>query len=110
MVRWPKMKESTFNLIIGALPLLIYPPVFIAGIMSLAGQHTWNEPIFLMLAAYGFLLTSLAYPLVYLICIFKTLRQKNKDDAIRWSLTPLIYLLAVIALMFLWVFTGKVYR
>jgi hypothetical protein len=104
------MKESTFNLILGALPLLIYPIIFMAGIMGLGGHRTGNEPLLLMLAAYSFLLTSLAYPLVYFICLFGTERQKNKDDAKRWSLAPLKYLLVVIVLMFLWIFIEKAYK
>lgn len=104
------MKSPVFNLILGALPLLIYPMIFMASIMSLAAIRAGDEISLLMLASNGFLLTSLAYPLVYFISLFGTIIQKNKDNAKRWSLIPLKYLLIVIVLMLLWMLTEETYN
>lgn len=87
---------SLILLVMGALPLLIYPFIFLAGIMSLAGDTSNAGPWPVLLIAFVALLSSLAYPIVYLPCAFRAIRRlTKKEPAVRLSAVPLIYLAAV---------------
>ena len=100
------MKRIAIALILGALPLLLYPIAFLTVLMSLLGQRSGAEPILLVVLVYAFLLGSLAYPVVYIFCLLKTRskRAKNENEAaLRFSVFPLGYLLALGVLLAVWV-------
>jgi hypothetical protein len=91
-------------LVLGGIPLFLYPAVLFANLMSLAGHRSGNEPALLMVVVYSFLLGSLAYPVVYIVCVIKALAQAGKDGkaALWFAAGPLGYLLLLVGLMFLW--------
>jgi hypothetical protein len=101
-----KMKFVThFMLLLGALPLLVYPFVVLANVMSLAGERSGNEPPLLMLVVYSFLLGSLAYPAVYVPCALLAVARvkKNDDNTAFWYVVgPLGYLLLLAGLLAIW--------
>lgn len=87
------MKQTTtLILLLGALPLLVYPFVLLAGAMSLGGHRTGNEPFVVILAVYAVLVASLAYPLVYGACVVGTVMKTRRDQstaALYFSLSPM---------------------
>jgi hypothetical protein len=91
-------------LVLGGIPLLIYPSVLLASLMSLAGHRSGNEPVSLMIVVYSFLLGSLAYPVVYIVCVIYALGQAGtRERAALWfAAGPLGYLLLLVGLMVLW--------
>jgi len=98
-------------LILAGLPLLIYPFLLLANIMSLAAE-TPREPIpfALRLCSLGFLLSSTFYPLAYGGCIVKIITlvvAAEHKQALRWSFVPLLYL-AIVAMFFCgWMLTSQ---
>lgn len=109
------MKTTTgrivFYLFLGGLPLLIYPPFFVASIMSLAAA-TGNEPFVLALFAKAIFSAVIAYPAVYVACLLCTVvqllrirRQSGEEKAVAgrrgvyFSSAPLVYLLVLVALL-----------
>ncbi len=97
-------------LIVGGLPLLIYPFILLANVMSLAGtQGSTPVPISQWLAAKAFLWSSTLYPLVYLACLIAAIACSRGGDgqkALMLSIAPLAYVGLCVALMFLWMLTG----
>ena len=89
------------RLIIGALPLLIYPCIAGASLMSLAGQTTGEVPVLLMAVARAFQIGSLIYPVVYLGSVVAALvtRKKNEEISAKIALVPL-WFLALVCLLF----------
>jgi hypothetical protein len=95
-----------FWLILGGLPLMIYPFLLVANIMSLAGNPS-SDPASLVvqLASQGFLWGSTLYPLVYILCaLIAVVCSFGESDhiAVRFALIPIVYLAAVIICFLLW--------
>src|SRR5262245_46202298 len=89
--------------VLGFIPLLIYPVVLIAGIMGLAAPRTaGDEPMNII--GIAILVGWLAYPVVYCPCawISESLNEKSKSERLAEALSfvPLVYLSAV-SLLFL---------
>jgi hypothetical protein len=100
------MKGSSLLLLtISGLPLLAYPFILLAGVMSLAGERTDNEPTGLVMVALAFLIGSLAYPFCYIPCLIATrnaAKNQNIGKEKRYAQLPMIYLIGLVGLMFLW--------
>lgn len=83
------------SLILGALPLLIYPFLVMANIMSFAAPQTSNEPFALTLVFQTFLIGTTVYTAVYILCavlaIVNVRKDKGKPGFI-CGLTPIICL------------------
>jgi hypothetical protein len=97
-------------LAIGGLPLLIYPFILLANIMSLAATPSPKPvPILLWLFSKAFLWGSTLYPAVYVFCgilaIAKS-QQRHYHWASTVALLPLLYLVLVLAAMAGWMATG----
>jgi hypothetical protein len=108
-------------LVLGAIPLLMYPACLGAGLMSLApAPHFRNEPrhatlsvLVVGLIGYGFIFGSLAYPAVYFVCLVLARYmevRKNYEAAMRFAAGPLLYLLLLAGLMALGLALGRVMR
>lgn len=96
-------------LVFGALPLLIYPIVLLANVMSLAGTRTGSEPVGQVMVSYAFLFAGTAYPLAYLLCVafsVVAIKQGRHQAGLLWSLGPFAYLLALGLLLALWIAVG----
>ena len=98
-------------LVVGGLPLLIYPFILMANIMSIAGHRsTPPPPILQQLAAHAFLWGSTLYPIVYLgfaSAAIAASRRGKSDKAVNMSLLPLVYLILVVAAACAWVATSS---
>jgi hypothetical protein len=92
-------------LVLGGLPLLVYPFVLLADVMSLAAQRSGKDPLLLTILSRSFQLGSLIYPLVYLPClaaaIFR-LKAHNQRGAVVISAIPVILLILLAILFFAW--------
>jgi hypothetical protein len=88
-------------LALGALPLVIYPGVLLANVMSLAAEGQSDTPMFLRVVATSFQVSSSAYPLVYGWC-FRALKAKSVATGLWLSVAPLAYLVLVYGLFQLW--------
>lgn len=99
----------TVRLLLGALPLLVYPFVAIASVMSLAGYRTGTEPMLRMLVARAFQITSLLYPVVYLGSLIAALSLKKADEAAARKVTtiPFWFLLLIVAAFFGWMLLDR---
>lgn len=99
---WGK-SVAVVALFAGGLPLLVYPFIFLAGIMSLAGHRSGTEPPILVAVSMLALLSSILYPLVYVPCLIMVLaRLRAGTKRILFSLAPLVYLVLVAMLFLLW--------
>ncbi len=105
-----KPKIPAFVLwVLGALPLGIWPLVAIANVMSLAAVQNPNDGPLITMVATGFQLTSLAYPLVFLVALaaagaFKYAGKVAISRNLAWI--PLAYLLVVMILFVGWMTFG----
>jgi hypothetical protein len=99
---------------IGGAPLLIYPFVLFAGIMSLAGHRTGNEPPLLVAFSTAFLVGSIAYPVVYGPCLVAALAMRANEAkqvmAFRISLIPLACLSVLVLLAVGWIWAENAGR
>ncbi len=86
-------------LFLTTLPLLVYPFVLIANVMSLAATATATPaPIGLKIVSLGFLWTTTLYPVPYLICLIAALMNLKKEKirtALHWQLALVGYLLMI---------------
>ena len=96
------------RLVLGALPLLVYPGILVAGVMSLAGHRTGNEPALQMAIAQTFLWGTIAYPLVYFPCLVFALvmRKRRERAALRASTIPFQFLALLAVSLGAWILVG----
>jgi hypothetical protein len=89
--------------VLGFIPLLIYPVVLMANFMSLAAPRTAGDET-LNILFNAFLVGSTAYPFVYCPCawISESMDEKSKSErlALALSFVPLVYLF-IVSLLFL---------
>ncbi|MEM1270501.1 MAG: hypothetical protein AAGI08_10685 [Bacteroidota bacterium] len=93
-------------LVVGALPLPVYPGLLVANIMGFAATGQGSAPLLLQIAAKGFFLTSTLYPAAFLVGLVLALWHGRKDNLramLISSVIPLIYLAVVLFLFILWV-------
>lgn len=93
-------------LLAGAAPLILYPVILLAGVMSLAGHRTNDDVDLLLVISRTFVVASLAYPLVYGACLggglFAWFAAKKQGLAFALSVTPLGYFGVLVLLLMLW--------
>jgi hypothetical protein len=91
-------------LILGAVPLLAYPFVAFASIMTLAAHRDSSTSLQLVLAGGGFAIGSLLYPVVYAIFARLAWTWLTSDErrAYMLSTIPLWYLGFLLTLMWAW--------
>jgi hypothetical protein len=90
-------------LALGFAPLMIYPFVLLANIMSLVAERPADAS--LPFAFLAFFWTSLAYPIVWICCAAGAVGYSNRDDyriATRIAIVPLFYIAMVTALFCWW--------
>lgn len=97
------------SLVLGALPLLIYPFVLLANVMSFAGTPTGQETNGQWLVSRAFLFGTTLYPIIYLVFavigIVNLVRKKSRA-ALNTSLVPLIYLAFLAVVFAVWAMPG----
>lgn len=86
----------TILFVISIIPLLFYPIILLANIMSLAGYRTGNEPFLAIFLTYFFLFFSSLYPLTFL---YSLLMIKKKNLII--SFLPIFHVVIIFILYFL---------
>ncbi|MBD2463493.1 hypothetical protein H6G89_21035 [Oscillatoria sp. FACHB-1407] len=103
--------KTTLALIIGGLPLLIYPGVFLAGAMGLAAPWSGDAERLLMAVVKSALIGSISYPLVYFASLIAALVMAITQRiaiAFKISLIPLAYLLVLSLLFIVWILLNQV--
>ena len=98
--------RTTLLFILSGLPLIVYPAVLMASVMSLAGGVSGEEQLYLVVIVYGFLIGSLLYPLVYIGTLIAYFIMKDTERKALFVKIPFIYLGLCIVLLTLWVFAG----
>lgn len=99
-----------FFTIVGGLPIIAYPFVLIANVMSLAalGAPGASNNILDIVLMLGFLIITSAYPLIYIICILVFFR-KSKTKNIIIPAIPICIVLLILA-FFTWSdYRGELY-
>jgi mannitol-specific phosphotransferase system IIBC component len=99
------VSKNTVFFMLGGIPLLLYPFVLLADIMSIAGERTGNENVFLIIIVGLFLFLSSSYPISYSVCL--VLYLKNKNRCIWAPIFPLIHVVVVVLVGYLWAFLEK---
>ena len=105
------MKAFCIGLIgLTTLPLLVYPFVLMANVMSLAASPPSSQvPLSLRLAMSGFIWSSTIYPLPYLVTMIASivlLRLDEVKKALWWQVGLLGYLLLVGLFFVAWLALG----
>jgi hypothetical protein len=98
-----------FWLAIAGAPLIIYPVVLVANIMSLGAEPPIQPPpLALRLTSQGFLWGSTVYPIIYLSCAVPAIIQRVAKPKLALNLAalPLLYLTILAALFCGWMITG----
>src|SRR6187402_1128078 len=89
-------------IIFSGLPLIAYPFVLFANLMSLIAERPKEPlPLSTTLPFYGFLLGTIAYPVVYFVCGAIGWNKASWGSAkatVFWAIAPLLYLLLLVAL------------
>ncbi len=99
-IKMSKKSLNTIIIVLGGIPLLLYPFVIIADLMTIAGVWSGDESIFLIIIVYLFLFLTSSYLITYIICLLYYLRRKNGKLVI--TSLPLIQIMFVILVGFIW--------
>jgi hypothetical protein len=96
-------------LVLGALPLVVYPFVLLANIMGIAAPRSGNESLVLVLISYAFYIATTVYPLVYLFCVASAIvaARRQSRTALGFAFAPIGYLLLLVGLGVIWSFAEK---
>lgn len=97
---------TTALFILSGLPLIFYPAVLMASVMSLAGNVAGDEPLMLMVVVYSFLILSLLYPLAYIGSLLGFFLSKDTGRKTLFIRIPYAHLGLCILLLVLWVLMG----
>jgi fumarate reductase subunit D len=94
-------------LLLGGLALIGYVLLLPATIMSLIAQPSGNEPFLQVVLAYGFFIGLLVYPVIFLLFAVLALINiiRNHPSATRFAFAPIGYILLLVALFGLLLFT-----
>ena len=94
-------------LVLGALPLIVYPFVLTADIMGLVGTRSSHDSVILILLSYAFYIGTMIYPLVYLVFAGLTIvaGRKQSNTTLGFAFGPVGYLLLLVALAVVWSFS-----
>ncbi len=88
--------------IVGFIPLVIYPFVLLANVMSFAGERSANTTMFNTIISYIFIILSTLYPISILISW-----KFNPSNKLLIALLPLFHLIMCGILFYIWSNTGK---
>lgn len=106
----PGFQQRLPQLILGGVPLIVYPAVLLASVMSLAGVRTGYEPWLMRIVVPSFLVGSIIYPLVYIVSIGLVVwaeYQGRSLFSLRASVLPLLYLLLLGVLFLAWAWLDR---
>ena len=100
------MKTSSIVALgVSGLPLLIYPFILLANVMSFAGHKTGNEPAILVFVSSAFLWASTLYPIPYVFFFLRAKSESKKRNGKKetvFALAPLVCLAILGMLMIAW--------
>lgn len=102
--------KTAFSLIVGGLPLILYPGALIGGLISLSGVWNENESLLLIVVVKSCLIGSISYPLIYITSAVVSVvmaRRQRIAIAFKISLIPLIYLLILSLLFVVWALLNR---
>ncbi len=93
-------------LLLAGLPLVIYPVLLIANVMSLAGYQSTSAGAMVTIVSLGFFFTSTIYPVVYITSIIGYFISSRKKSALwkrRFVIIPFVALAIQLVMLGLWV-------
>lgn len=96
-----KIKKRIINivlLVLSGIPLLVYPMVIIANVMTLASLHMADNTLHVIMGLLFVAFTS-SYLLTYIICFIIYLIKKKKDESILVTTIPLIHLAIIFLIL-----------
>ncbi|MFV0291506.1 MAG: hypothetical protein ACK5IJ_11530 [Mangrovibacterium sp.] len=93
---------QSLGFVLLALPLLAYPFVMLANVMSLAGEKTAVDNSLLWWAMHGFVLLTSSYPISY-VCGFISARKSN-FKSFKGIIYPLAHMSLIVLFFYLWSF------
>lgn len=97
--------------VVEGIPLLIYPFVLIADIMTIAGEWTGKENICLVIVILCAIIASASYPLTYIGSIIYFFNKTQKFYNNKWiPFAPLVHLIIVVLLIYSWSIAEKAFR
>lgn len=105
--KYIKKNIGIILLIIEGLPLIIYPFILLADIMSLAGEGGKTN-IFLTICVVLFLLLSTTYPLTYILSFRYFLKKGTERFYI--AFIPALHLVVTTGLFYLWGYIEKLFK
>lgn len=88
-------------LLLGLLPVLAWPALLFANILSLAGHRSGAESMLLESLTRIFTWGTALYPLCYFVCMVRAIGASKKDwhqDAVIWSAIPIGYVAFVVGI------------
>lgn len=91
--------------VLGALPLIVYPVVLVANIMSAAAKPEPDTPRLLVAVVRTFLVGTTTYPIVFALCLFgarRALGHGEWERGLALSSVPLVEIAALRGLLALW--------
>ncbi|MCR8656703.1 hypothetical protein [Paenibacillus endoradicis] len=102
------MKNRKINIgyilfIFEGIPLVIYPFILLANLMSLAAEGSWDGNLLLEFVVKTFMFVSTTYPVTYIVCLI-FYKSENK---IWKALVPLVHLILGILFLNLWMVIDK---
>lgn len=100
-----KITINTIFIVLGGIPLLIYPVVILADIMTLAAESSGDESWYFKLIVRLFLILNSSYLLTYICCFIYFLT--NKSGRLWITSLPLIQVIIVIFVGYIWSILGK---
>lgn len=104
-MRFPTFWIAVVCLVLGFLPLLIYPFVLLADVMSLAASRSGKQSFLLTVVSRSFQIGSLVYPLVYFPCLAAAIRRLMAQEeriAAEISAIPIGLLIVLLILVWAW--------
>lgn len=87
------------------IPLLVYPFVLLANVMSLAGEKLATTFKLYNTSRYSFIVVTTLYPISVIVGW-----KFNELERITLALIPLYHLLLCVALFYIWSNLGKIYN
>ena len=96
--------------VLGGLPLIAYPALLVANIMSAAAPPEPKAPRLLLAVVRTFLVGTTTYPVVFLLCLFGARRALGRGEwerGLALSSLPLVEIAALCGLMVLWQRLGE---
>ena len=94
--------SSTVLFSFAAIPLLIYPFVVVANLMTIAGNQNGSELITHLVVVYTFIALTFLYPVIYVVCLLTFVLTRQTNKKLLLAKIPLGYILLCLCFLGIW--------